>query len=65
LNPDFFNVILLEQQKIVLKVLSMSDEKTKKKAIEAVAEIYGKIFPILFFVIVFAAHKTKDALFES
>ncbi|WJX14537.1 hypothetical protein P8452_04781 [Trifolium repens] len=28
-------------QKVVLKVLTMTDEKTKKKAIEAVADIYG------------------------
>ncbi|KAJ1391054.1 Heavy metal-associated domain superfamily [Sesbania bispinosa] len=28
-------------QKVVLKVLTMIDEKTKKKAIEAAADIYG------------------------
>ncbi|KAL1296407.1 hypothetical protein HN51_057105 [Arachis hypogaea] len=28
-------------QKIELKVLTMTDEKTKKKAIEAVADIFG------------------------
>ncbi|GAU15426.1 hypothetical protein TSUD_44630 [Trifolium subterraneum] len=28
-------------QKVVLKVLTMTDEKTKKKAIGAVADIYG------------------------
>ncbi|KAI0499554.1 heavy metal-associated isoprenylated plant protein 39 isoform X2 [Dendrobium catenatum] len=28
-------------QKIVLKILAMNDEKTKQKAIEAVADIYG------------------------
>ncbi|KAG4998242.1 hypothetical protein JHK85_029681 [Glycine max] len=29
------------QQKVVLKVLTMTDDKTKKKAIEAAADIYG------------------------
>ncbi|KAK8497861.1 hypothetical protein V6N13_032516 [Hibiscus sabdariffa] len=28
-------------QKVVLKVLTMTDDKTKKKAIEAAADIYG------------------------
>ncbi|KAH0457058.1 hypothetical protein IEQ34_014965 [Dendrobium chrysotoxum] len=28
-------------QKIILKILAMNDEKTKQKAIEAVADIYG------------------------
>ncbi|XP_073001949.1 heavy metal-associated isoprenylated plant protein 39-like [Typha latifolia] len=28
-------------QKVVLKILAMNDEKTKQKAIEAVADIYG------------------------
>ncbi|OMO97844.1 hypothetical protein COLO4_14312, partial [Corchorus olitorius] len=28
-------------QKVVLKVLTMTDEKTKQKAIEAAADIYG------------------------
>ncbi|KAK8538021.1 hypothetical protein V6N13_036326 [Hibiscus sabdariffa] len=28
-------------QKVVLKMMTMNDEKTKKKAIEAVADIYG------------------------
>ncbi|XP_050885610.1 heavy metal-associated isoprenylated plant protein 39 isoform X2 [Lathyrus oleraceus] len=28
-------------QKVVLKVLTMTDDKTKKKSIEAVADIYG------------------------
>ncbi|GLT67833.1 hypothetical protein SLA2020_401120 [Shorea laevis] len=28
-------------QKVVLKILTMNDEKTKQKAIEAVADIYG------------------------
>ncbi|XP_022764823.1 heavy metal-associated isoprenylated plant protein 39-like [Durio zibethinus] len=28
-------------QKVVLKVLTMTDDKTKQKAIEAVADIYG------------------------
>ncbi|KAH7690656.1 Copper chaperone domain-containing protein [Dioscorea alata] len=32
---------MAQQKKVVLKLLSMNDEKTKKKAIEAVAEIYG------------------------
>ncbi|OMO79496.1 hypothetical protein CCACVL1_13638 [Corchorus capsularis] len=27
-------------QKVVLKIMTMNDEKTKKKAIEAVADIY-------------------------
>ncbi|TYI52595.1 hypothetical protein E1A91_D12G259700v1, partial [Gossypium mustelinum] len=27
--------------KVVLKIMTMNDEKTKKKAIEAVADIYG------------------------
>jgi len=29
------------QQKVVLKVLTMTDDKTKQKAIEAAADIYG------------------------
>ncbi|XP_021294705.1 heavy metal-associated isoprenylated plant protein 39-like [Herrania umbratica] len=28
-------------QKVVLKIMTMNDEKTKKKALEAVANIYG------------------------
>ncbi|KAB2054183.1 hypothetical protein ES319_A12G237700v1 [Gossypium barbadense] len=28
-------------QKAILKIMTMNDEKTKKKAIEAVADIYG------------------------
>ncbi|CAL1375369.1 unnamed protein product [Linum trigynum] len=28
-------------QKVVLKIMSMNDEKTKQKAIEAVADIFG------------------------
>ncbi|KAJ0106260.1 hypothetical protein Patl1_17740 [Pistacia atlantica] len=28
-------------QKVVLKIMTMNDEKTKQKAIEAVADIYG------------------------
>ncbi|GMQ05371.1 hypothetical protein CsSME_00050428 [Camellia sinensis var. sinensis] len=28
-------------QKVVLKIMTMTDEKTKQKAIEAVADIYG------------------------
>ncbi|KAK8497862.1 hypothetical protein V6N13_032516 [Hibiscus sabdariffa] len=31
----------MAQQKVVLKVLTMTDDKTKKKAIEAAADIYG------------------------
>ncbi|XP_058769789.1 heavy metal-associated isoprenylated plant protein 39-like isoform X1 [Vicia villosa] len=31
----------MAQQKVVLKVLTMTDDKTKKKSIEAVADIYG------------------------
>ncbi|CAD5175834.1 unnamed protein product [Musa acuminata subsp. malaccensis] len=29
------------QQKVVLKVLAMTDERAKRKAMEAVADIYG------------------------
>jgi len=32
------------QQKVVLKVLTMTDDKTKQKAIEAAADIYGGWF---------------------
>ncbi|XP_018852569.1 heavy metal-associated isoprenylated plant protein 39-like, partial [Juglans regia] len=28
-------------QKVVLKIMTMDDEKTKQKAIEAVADVYG------------------------
>ncbi|KAJ4712088.1 Heavy-metal-associated domain-containing protein, putative, expressed [Melia azedarach] len=28
-------------QKVVLKIMTMNDEKTKRKAIEAAADIYG------------------------
>ncbi|CAL5442469.1 hypothetical protein CsSME_00050428 [Camellia sinensis var. sinensis] len=31
----------MAQQKVVLKIMTMTDEKTKQKAIEAVADIYG------------------------
>ncbi|WOL07374.1 hypothetical protein Cni_G16115 [Canna indica] len=31
----------MAQQKVVIKVLAMTDEKTKQKAMEAVADIYG------------------------
>ncbi|XP_021634353.1 heavy metal-associated isoprenylated plant protein 39 isoform X1 [Manihot esculenta] len=31
----------MAQQKAVLKVLTMTDDKTKQKAIEAAADIYG------------------------
>jgi hypothetical protein len=31
------------QQKVVLKVSSMSDERVKQKAMETVADIYGKV----------------------
>ncbi|XP_011030112.1 PREDICTED: uncharacterized protein LOC105129657 isoform X1 [Populus euphratica] len=31
----------MAQQKVVLKVLTMTDVKTKQKAIEAAADIYG------------------------
>lgn len=52
MNPNpFYGNFLLEQQKVVLKVLSMSDEKTKKKAIEAVAEIYGNFNFFLIFLV--------------
>ncbi|KAK6274757.1 hypothetical protein POUND7_004466, partial [Theobroma cacao] len=33
-----FNLAL---QKVVLKIMTMNDEKTKKKALETVANIYG------------------------
>ncbi|XP_011048779.1 PREDICTED: uncharacterized protein LOC105142715 [Populus euphratica] len=33
--------LLMAQQKVVLKVLTMTDDKTKKKAIEAAADIFG------------------------
>ena len=29
------------QIKVVMKIMTMNDEKTKQKAIEAVADIYG------------------------
>ncbi|CAL0320466.1 unnamed protein product [Lupinus luteus] len=32
---------MMAQQKVVLKVLTMIDDKTKKKAIEAAADIFG------------------------
>lgn len=43
----FNNFLYLPQwvhslQKIVLKVLTMTDDKTKQKAIEAAADIYGE-----------------------
>ncbi|XP_009398014.1 heavy metal-associated isoprenylated plant protein 39-like isoform X1 [Musa acuminata AAA Group] len=31
----------MAQQKVVLKVLAMTDERAKRKAMEAVADIYG------------------------
>ncbi|RAL51412.1 hypothetical protein DM860_010914 [Cuscuta australis] len=31
----------MSQQKVVLKVLTMTDDKTKQKAMEAAADIYG------------------------
>ncbi|KAL6320756.1 hypothetical protein AAG906_008756 [Vitis piasezkii] len=31
----------MAQQKVVLKVMTMSDDKTKQKAMEAAADIYG------------------------
>ncbi|KAK4842992.1 hypothetical protein QYF36_002427 [Acer negundo] len=31
----------MAQVKVVMKILTMNDEKTKQKAIEAVADIYG------------------------
>ncbi|XP_008813819.1 heavy metal-associated isoprenylated plant protein 12-like [Phoenix dactylifera] len=31
----------MAQQKVVLKILAMNDAKTKQKAIEAAADIYG------------------------
>ncbi|CAL5437397.1 unnamed protein product [Camellia sinensis] len=45
LSPTSIFIILLypqmAQQKVVLKIMTMTDEKTKQKAIEAVADIYG------------------------
>ena len=41
LNFSFFFFLL---QKLVLKVLTMTDDKTKQKAIEAAADIYGIFF---------------------
>jgi hypothetical protein len=35
------------QQKVVLKVSSMSDERVKQKAMETVADIYGKVIQVL------------------
>lgn len=35
------NGLYFVQQKVVLKILAMNDEKTKQKAMEAVADIYG------------------------
>jgi hypothetical protein len=35
------------QQKVVLKVSSMSDERVKQKAMETVADIYGKVVLVL------------------
>ncbi|CAH9097856.1 unnamed protein product [Cuscuta europaea] len=32
----------MDQQKVVIKVLTMTDDKTKQKAIEAAADIYGR-----------------------
>lgn len=45
----FFFILLFfhwidSKQKVVLKVLTMTDDKTKQKAIEAAADIYGKKF---------------------
>lgn len=34
-------------QKVVLRVPTMTDDKMKQKAMEAVADIYGKHIPIL------------------
>lgn len=34
-------VFSIQQMKVVMKVLTMSDEKTKQKAIEAAADILG------------------------
>ncbi|KAL0912885.1 hypothetical protein M5K25_016299 [Dendrobium thyrsiflorum] len=33
----------MAQKKIILKILAMNDEKTKQKAIEAVADIYAGV----------------------
>lgn len=41
----FFSYLILSvrnlQQKVVLKVMTMTDDKTKQKAMEAAADIYG------------------------
>ncbi|XP_020586804.1 heavy metal-associated isoprenylated plant protein 39-like isoform X1 [Phalaenopsis equestris] len=31
----------MAQQKVILKILAMNDDKTKQRAMEAVADIYG------------------------
>ena len=38
-----FMYIISDKQKVVLKVLTMTDDKTKQKAIEAAADIYGTV----------------------
>lgn len=38
------DLLMFLQQKVVLKVLAMTDERTKRKAMEAVADIYGTFF---------------------
>jgi hypothetical protein len=32
----------MAQQKVVLRISTMTDDRTKQKAMEAVADIYGK-----------------------
>ena len=41
------------QQKMVLKVSSMSDERVKQKAMETVADIYGEVLATCFFSLFF------------
>ncbi|XP_017240732.2 heavy metal-associated isoprenylated plant protein 39 isoform X1 [Daucus carota subsp. sativus] len=45
LRPTFcciyFALLMAPQQKVVLKVMTMTDDKSKKKAMEAAADCYG------------------------
>lgn len=40
--------MIYDKQKVVLKVLTMTDDKTKQKAIEAAADIYGMVLEYIF-----------------
>lgn len=35
--------LILNVQKVIVKLMTMNDDRTKQKAMEAVADIYGKI----------------------